>query len=84
MKAITLLQPRASLVAVGAEQYETRSWAPQLVPGELLAIHAAARPVARNRDGMKLDAGQGFVASTELPRGCVLAELAAELEGSAP
>ncbi len=27
MKAITLWQPWASLIAIGAKQYETRSWA---------------------------------------------------------
>mgnify|MGYP001448991868 CR=1 FL=1 len=45
MKAITLWQPWASLVAVGAKRYETRSWpAPKtLRVGDLLAIHAAGR-----------------------------------------
>lgn len=46
--ALTIWQPWASLVAVGAERYETRSWpAPQtLQPGDLLAIHAARRATA--------------------------------------
>ena len=44
MKALTVRQPHASLIAVGAKRYETRSWpAPKtLKPGDLLAIHAAA------------------------------------------
>ncbi len=39
MKAITLWQPYASLIAVGAKEFETRSW-PTKFRGEL-AIHAA-------------------------------------------
>ncbi len=46
MKAITLWQPWASLIAIGAKPIETRSWyAPQALVGQRLAIHAAARPV---------------------------------------
>lgn len=42
MKAITLWQPWASLVACGAKKYETRSW-PTNYRGPI-AIHAAKRP----------------------------------------
>ncbi len=38
MKAITVLQPRASLIACGAKQIETRSWAARY-RGKI-AIHA--------------------------------------------
>lgn len=57
MKALTLWQPWASLVALGVKTIETRSWATRY-RGEL-AIHAAKRPadpadmirlVADNRD----------------------------------
>lgn len=41
MKAITLWQPWASLVAIGMKEYETRSW-PTAYRGPL-AIHAAKR-----------------------------------------
>lgn len=43
MKALTLWQPWASLMAIGAKKYETRSWrAPKtLKQGDLVAIHAA-------------------------------------------
>jgi len=41
MKAITLWQPWASLLACGAKQYETRSWATSYRGP--IAIHAAAR-----------------------------------------
>lgn len=44
LKALTLLQPWAQLMADGRKSYETRSWYPwSLKRGELLAITAAAR-----------------------------------------
>lgn len=43
MKAITLWQPWASMLACGAKQYETRSWATSYRGP--IAIHAAAKPV---------------------------------------
>lgn len=44
MKAISLWQPWASLVAVGVKTIETRSWpAPKALIGERLAIHATAK-----------------------------------------
>ena len=53
IKAITLTQPWASLVAVGAKRVETRSWRPfasQLRPGDRIAIHAAKGWTAENRN----------------------------------
>lgn len=41
MKALTIWQPWASLIACGAKQYETRSWATQYRGP--IAIHAAAK-----------------------------------------
>lgn len=44
MKAISLWQPWASLIACGAKPYETRSWAPpQSLIGQTIAIHAAKK-----------------------------------------
>lgn len=43
MKALTLWQPWATLIALGAKQYETRSWSTEY--RGLLAIHAARRPI---------------------------------------
>ena len=44
MKAISLWQPWASLIACGAKPYETRSWAPpSTLIGTTIAIHAAKR-----------------------------------------
>lgn len=45
MKAITLWQPWATLIAIGAKQFETRSWDTNYRGP--LAIHAAKRPVSR-------------------------------------
>ena len=44
MKAITLWQPWASLIALGVKTIETRSWpAPKALIGGRIAIHAAKR-----------------------------------------
>lgn len=44
MKAVSLWQPWASLIACGAKTIETRSWpAPRTVVGQRIAIHAAKR-----------------------------------------
>lgn len=44
MKAISLHQPWASLIALGAKQIETRSWRPpDALYGQRIAIHAAKR-----------------------------------------
>lgn len=44
MKAISLWQPWASLIAVGAKYIETRAWpAPAWLIGQRIAIHAAKR-----------------------------------------
>lgn len=59
MKAISLWQPWASLVAVGAKPYETRSWAPpEALIGQPIAIHAAKR-VDREAVGLAEDVAYG-------------------------
>jgi hypothetical protein len=46
--AITVWQPWASLIAIGAKPYEFRSWRPpSSIVGQRIAIHAGARPVQR-------------------------------------
>lgn len=46
MKALTLWQPWASLVAMGVKKYEFRRWpAPRSLIGERIVIHAAKREV---------------------------------------
>ena len=48
MKALTIWQPWASLIAIGAKPYEFRGWqAPRSVCGQRIAIHAGARKVQR-------------------------------------
>ncbi len=80
MKALTLTQPWASLVAIGAKRIETRSWATSYRGP--LAIHAAkcfprdAQDFARSR--MVLDLMRPYVKDNEpyikqFPRGLVLA-----------
>ena len=49
MKALTLYQPWASLIAHGVKTIETRSWASAGILGERLAIHAGKR-VERSLD----------------------------------
>jgi hypothetical protein len=43
IKAISLWQPWASLIAWGEKRYETRSWKPSMKRGDLILIHAAKR-----------------------------------------
>jgi hypothetical protein len=46
VKAITLWQPWANLIAIGAKPYEFRGWLPpRSLIGQRIAIHAGARPV---------------------------------------
>ena len=48
MKAISLWQPWASLIAEGIKTSETRSWAPPAaLVGERIAFHAAKRPITK-------------------------------------
>lgn len=49
MKVLTIWQPWASLVVIGAKPYEFRSWpAPRSIIGHQIGIHAAARPMVLN------------------------------------
>lgn len=48
MKALTIWQPWASLIIIGAKPYEFRSWAvPAWLVGKRLGIHAGARTPKR-------------------------------------
>lgn len=48
MKAITLHQPFATLIAIGAKQYETRHWCPRNHWRGEIAIHAGNSDLARH------------------------------------
>lgn len=77
MKALSLWQPWASLIAVGAKRIETRHWqCPQVFVGQTVAIHAAKRtrdlglvdfdPFRRTLEAAKLD--DRLVAPEGMPR----------------
>jgi hypothetical protein len=76
MKALTLTQPWATLVAVGAVTHETRSW--QTKYRGPLAIHAAkgfpkwAREICSTQPFRRLLAQHGYRDPTGLPVGVVL------------
>ncbi len=84
MRTLTVRQPHASLIACGAKRYETRSWSPspkQLVPGDLLAIHAGKQEDTKGFDAMGREAEsvassvfeeRGIDLGTPLPTGKVL------------
>lgn len=86
MKALTLTQPWATLVALGAKTIETRDWvAPDYMAGARLAIHAGKnlKPVDGEAGLSKLcvqppfkealfGEGTPYRDSRDLPRGAVL------------
>ncbi|MCC6457256.1 MAG: ASCH domain-containing protein [Caldilineaceae bacterium] len=74
MKAITLWQPWATLIAIGAKRYETRSWATNYRGP--LAIHAAKRKADPGDwhgpiNAALKEAGFGWYGE-ELPYGCIV------------
>ena len=74
MRALTLWQPWASLVAIGAKQWETRSWGTSY-RGPLL-IHAAMRNPPKIDNPLVFEEmiqALGVADFAELPRGAVLA-----------
>ena len=74
--ALTLWQPWASLVAVGAKLYETRGKpAPRRLIGQRIAIHAAARTCVTDLPQVILDDISAVLGSNwaaTLPRGVVV------------
>jgi hypothetical protein len=49
MKALTIWQPWASLIMLGAKPYEFRGWAaPRAIWGQRIGVHAGARPVRKD------------------------------------
>ena len=77
MKGLSLTQPWATLVALGAKRYETRSWATRY--RGLIAIHASqglpgyAREVCTGTPFLDVLLGAGYGHVNELPRGAILA-----------
>ncbi len=82
MKAITLWQPWASLLACQAKKYETRSW--ETAYRGPIAIHAAVKKPSSIREAIgcivnKVREVLGIIELDDLPRGCIVAT--AELVG---
>ena len=50
MKALTLTQPWAQLMADGRKHIETRSWKADWIKGQIIAIHAAKGWQAEDRE----------------------------------
>lgn len=77
MKALTLTQPWATLVAIGSKHYETRSW--QTKYRGPLAIHAAkgfpghAREECYEARTRRALLAAGFTGDDKLPLGAVIA-----------
>ena len=82
MKAITIWQPWASLIAVGAKGFETRSWKTSYRGP--IAIHAAARKCPQQKDlsyesfnaiteAITLSFGQWRFDWDNIPLGCIIA-----------
>jgi hypothetical protein len=77
MKALTLWQPWATLIAIGAKPYETRSWK-TAYRGPLI-IHAARRLTRLDRQNCQTEPfrgrllAQGFETPDDLPRGAAVA-----------
>lgn len=62
MKALSLWQPWATLIAIGAKPEETRSWpAPAWLIGQRIAIHAAKKPVEQATADVPDDAMEAMV-----------------------
>ena len=72
MKALTLYQPWATLVAIGAKRIETRSWSTNYRGP--LAVHAGKNKRYFDVLGLNIPYGEeGVLFVTELPYGCIVA-----------
>ena len=77
VKALTMTQPWASLVAIGENTIETRSWSTRYRGP--LAIHAAkgfpadARALCQRQSYRAVLVRHGYASADDLPLGCVLA-----------
>src|SRR3982751_1322426 len=78
MKALTLTQPWATLVAIGAKRIETRSWS-TTYRGEV-AIHAAkgfprdCHELCATEPFLSVLKAAGFTHTRELPTGVIVAD----------
>ncbi|SHJ12430.1 ASCH domain-containing protein [Clostridium magnum] len=74
MKTITLIQPWATLIALGEKKFETRSWKTNL-RGPLL-IHAGKKidKEACNMEPIKSTLAKHGLTAKNLPTGCIIAK----------
>ncbi len=74
MKAITIIQPWATLIALGEKQYETRSW-PTKYRGHI-AIHAGKKidKDACNQEDIKAALERHGYTIKDLPTGAIVAK----------
>lgn len=77
MKALSLWQPYASLIAAGVKPFETRDWAPPWhTIGKRIAIHAAKRRPKRDEltilESIGLDRVLGSGGPADLPYGAIV------------
>lgn len=78
MRALSLLQPWASLLAMGAKKWETRSWKPSptmlyVIREQGILIHASVRFDVQNRNLATLPPFCGYLTrATELPTGAII------------
>lgn len=79
MKALSIMQPWASLIAFGVKLIENRSWRPSSMIGESFAIHASAKrdmdAFADLRDGVLIDKDEWpfpYATVKDFPTGALL------------
>ena len=71
MRALSLWQPWASLIAIGSKEYETRSWwPPRSGLPSVIAIHAAKREHPEFRHDPEV---VSLLGNDPLPRGAIVA-----------
>lgn len=71
MKALTITQPWASLIALGYKRVETRSWTTK--HRGPLAIHASAGWTKADRTFAEELVAEGVLPTLDVPRGAVIA-----------
>jgi hypothetical protein len=85
---ITVWQPWATLIAIGAKPYEFRRWpAPKRYRGTRVGIHAGARPVRRTEVAqllLHLRAGDAAGTALDVPAAAELLERVHSAPGSLP
>ncbi len=76
MKAVTIYEPHALLVAILAKRFETRIWTPNLVLPCPIAIHAAQTTgylqITYNEPFRSVLKAAGIRSPKDIPLGCIL------------